>query len=37
MNNRHRKTLELIFTDPMPVDLDWMEIEALFIAIGATI
>lgn len=35
MNNRQRKTLEAIFSNPKPVDLTWVELEALFIAVGA--
>ncbi len=35
MNSRHRKTLEAIFKKPVPANLEWNNIEALFIALGA--
>ena len=34
MNNKHRKTLTAIFTDPTPKTLEWRRIESLFIAVG---
>lgn len=37
MNNRHRKTLTAIFTDPVNGNLEWRKIEALLIALGATV
>lgn len=37
MNNRHRKTLAAIFTDPVPASIPWAEIESLFRALGADI
>ncbi|HIK13671.1 MAG TPA: type II toxin-antitoxin system HicA family toxin [Oscillatoriaceae cyanobacterium M33_DOE_052] len=37
LNNKQRKTLELIFTDPVPANINWQDIESLFIALGATI
>jgi len=36
MNNKHRKTLELIFSRPVNGNIEWRKIEALFIALGAT-
>lgn len=36
MNNKHRKTLEAIFALPTTTALPWSDIEALFMAIGAT-
>jgi hypothetical protein len=33
MNNRHRKTLALIFSSPTPKSLVWADIEALLLAI----
>ena len=36
MNNKHRKTLWAIYTTPPPAGLLWADIEALFIAVGAT-
>jgi hypothetical protein len=35
MNSKHRKTLEIIFTDPVNGNLEWRKIEALFLALGA--
>jgi len=37
MNKRHQKTLEAIFTTPAPSSLEWKRIEALFVALGATV
>lgn len=37
MNNKHQKTLRAIFTDPIPVDIPWVDIITLFEALGATI
>lgn len=35
MNSKHLKTLALIFAKPTPTSLEWLRIEALFIAAGA--
>lgn len=35
MNNRHRKTLEAIFSNPVNGNLEWHRIEALFLTLGA--
>ena len=35
MNKRQRKTLEAIFTKPVPISLAWDQIEGLFLAVGA--
>jgi hypothetical protein len=35
MNNKHRKTLEAIFSDPVSGNMEWRKIEALFMALGA--
>lgn len=35
MNKRHRETLDKIFQTPVPTSLEWREIEALFLAVGA--
>lgn len=35
MNNAHQKTLEAIFRQPVPANLEWRRIETLFLAIGA--
>jgi hypothetical protein len=37
MNNRQRRTLEAIFTDPVRSDIPWSDIESLFSALGAEI
>jgi len=37
MNGRHRKTLADIFTDPVPGNIEWRRIEALFKAVGCEI
>lgn len=37
MNNKHRKTLEAIFSTPVRADLKWADIEALFKACGGVI
>ena len=36
MNNRHRKTLTVLFSTPPPKGLPWADIEALLLAVGAT-
>jgi hypothetical protein len=35
VNRSHRKTLEAIFSQPVPSSLEWRRIEALFVALGA--
>ena len=35
MNNKHRKTLQTIFAEPVNGTLEWRKIEALFLALGA--
>ena len=35
MNKRQRKTFDDIFTTPVPTNLEWRRIEALFTALGA--
>ena len=35
MNSKHQRTLELIFTKPVPSDIRWTDIESLFLAVGA--
>ena len=37
MNNRQRKTLEAVFTDPLRSDVPWNDIESLLEALGAEI
>jgi len=35
MNAKHKRTLAAIFSDPVPCDIRWTEIETLLIALGA--
>jgi hypothetical protein len=35
MNSKQRKTLALIFADPLNGNIEWRKIEALFVALGA--
>ncbi|MDH0292653.1 type II toxin-antitoxin system HicA family toxin [Pseudomonas sp. GD04087] len=35
MNARQRRTLELIYSLPVPASLEWLRIESLLIALGA--
>lgn len=35
MNNKHKKTLADVFSDPISGNIEWARIEALFIAAGA--
>jgi hypothetical protein len=35
MNSKHKKTLEIIFSEPVNGNLEWRKIEALFLALGA--
>ncbi|BAY62075.1 HicA protein [Calothrix brevissima NIES-22] len=37
INNKQRQILELIFTNPVPSNILWKDIESLFIALGADI
>lgn len=37
MNNKHRKTLEALFSVPPPKGMPWDDIESLLVAAGATI
>ena len=37
MRGRHRKTLEAIFADPVRANVPWAEVEAPFIAAGASV
>jgi len=34
MNNKHRKTLETIFTNPVSASIPWKDIEKLLVAAG---
>ena len=37
VNNRHRKTLEAIFSDPVSSNITWRRIESLLIAVGCEV
>jgi len=37
VNNKHRKTLYKIFSDPINGNLPWNDIEALLVAIGCNV
>jgi len=37
MRGRHRHTLQAVFADPLRANVPWADIEALFIAAGASI
>lgn len=37
MNQRHQKTLNFIFQNPIPSSLAWSRIEALFVTLGAKV
>jgi len=36
MNSRQRRTLEAVFTDPVPASLEWAAIEGLLVAVGCS-
>ncbi len=37
MSNKHRRTLEAIFVDPVKGNFEWSEIEAMLKSLGAEI
>lgn len=37
LNSKQQRTLESVFTTPIPSDILWTDIERLFIALGATV
>ncbi len=37
MNSKHKKTYKDIYTNPVKADIEWLEIEALFLALGANV
>lgn len=37
MRNQHRRTLEAIFSTPIPATLEWRRIESLLLALGAEV
>lgn len=37
MNSKHRRTLQVVFTDPVSGSIEWASIEALLVAVGCRI
>lgn len=37
MKQKHRRTLESLYTHPTPANIQWRDIEALFVELGAEI
>lgn len=37
MNNKHRKTLATVFTDPVSGTVEWSAVENLLVAAGARV
>ena len=37
MNARQRRTLEQVFSPPVPASLEWLRIESLLVAVGALV
>lgn len=37
MNSKNRKTLEAVFSQPTKTNITWDDIEALLVAVGATL
>lgn len=37
MNSKHRKTLEVIFNNPVNGNIEWSRIEALLVAVGCVV
>jgi hypothetical protein len=37
MNNKHKRTLRAIFEDPVRANIDWKDVEALFVNLEATV
>ena len=35
MSKKHERTLAAIFSDPLPANVKWRDVEALFAALGA--
>ena len=35
MNSKHKKTMELVFKNPIQANILWTDIEGLFVALGA--
>ena len=37
MNNKHKKTLKAIFTDPVPSDIRWDDVKSLWLTLNAVV
>jgi HicA toxin of bacterial toxin-antitoxin, len=37
VNNKHRKTLETVLSEPTNGNIEWARIEALFVALGCKV
>ncbi|MFM5981015.1 MAG: hypothetical protein ACKO9I_10805 [Sphaerospermopsis kisseleviana] len=37
LNNKHQKTLQDIFENPVRANIPWTDVESLFLALGAEI
>jgi hypothetical protein len=37
VNSKHKKTLELVFKNPIPANIEWTDVESLLIALNAEI
>ena len=37
VSNRHRRTWEAVFADPVRADIAWRDVETLLVALGAEI
>lgn len=37
MQSKHRKTLESVFSDPVCANVLWLDVEALFVAVGGEV
>ena len=37
MNASHRKTLEIVFADPVSKSLEWRRVEALLVSVGCRV
>jgi HicA toxin of bacterial toxin-antitoxin, len=37
MSKRHERTLAAIFTDPLPANVKWRDVEVLFLALGGVL
>ena len=37
MNSKHKKTMDLLFKNPVQANILWTDLEGLFVALGAVI